>query len=114
MAEAAEIPEAKDSYEKRLAITIAIIAVVPSIIGAIGEHAQTNSIIKTIQASDMWAYYQSKSIKEHLAQSESNIVSALSNKMVAKDKSSNFLEETAAEKKNIRLKLKRLKKKPKS
>ena len=111
MAEGTEIPEAKDSYEKMVAITIAIIAVILSIIGAYGEHAQTNSIIKTIQASDMWSYYQSKSIKEHLAQSESNVVTALSGSAGVKEKSTKFLEETATEQKKYQAEIKEIKEK---
>ena len=77
MAELVEIPEAKEPFEKRVAITIAIIAVVLSIISTSGDHARTSAIIETNQASDQWAFYQAKSLKMHMQESEGRIIEAL-------------------------------------
>lgn len=65
MAEDVEIPEAKDSFEKRIAISIAIIAVMLSYISMKGDNAKTDAIIKTNEAANKWGHFQSKSIKQH-------------------------------------------------
>lgn len=64
MPEATEIPEAKDPFEKRVAITIALIAVVLSFISNQGDNAKTESILRTTEAANQWAYYQAKSVKQ--------------------------------------------------
>ncbi len=46
MAEAPEIPEAKDPFEKRVAVTIAVLAVVLAVVGNKGDNAKTDAIIK--------------------------------------------------------------------
>jgi Domain of unknown function (DUF4337) len=66
MAEAAEIPEAKDPFEKAVAVSIAIMAVVLSVIANRGDDAKTDAIIKTNEAANKWGYFQAKSIKQHV------------------------------------------------
>ena len=63
MSEAPEIPEAEDPFAKRIAITIAVLAVAMSLIGNKGDNAKTESILETTEAANQWAYFQAKSIK---------------------------------------------------
>ena len=63
MADAPEIPEANDPFEKRVAVTIALIAIVLSFIQNAGDNGTAQQIVKTNEASNQWAYYQAKSIK---------------------------------------------------
>jgi len=77
MEEIKELPEAKDPFEKRVALSIAIIAVVLAIFSTLGDHAKTSAIILTNQASDQWAFYQAKSIKEHLIETETKLMKAI-------------------------------------
>lgn len=70
MAEAPEIPEAKDPFEKMVAISIAIIAVLLSYISMKGDNAKTDAIIKTNDAANTWARYQAKSLKLNLRELE--------------------------------------------
>lgn len=74
MADTPELPEAKDPFERAVAISIAIMAVVLSFIGNKGDNAKTDSILKTNEASNRWAYFQSKSIKQSLREFESDMV----------------------------------------
>jgi hypothetical protein len=74
MAESPEVPEAKDPFEKKIALSIAIIAVLLSLIGAKGDEFKTEAIIKTNEASNAWAYFQSKSVKEHIAELQQDIL----------------------------------------
>jgi len=68
MAESPEVPEAKDPFEKKIALSIAIVAVLLALIGAKGDHAKTEAILLRAKASDQWAFFQAKSIKQHLAE----------------------------------------------
>jgi len=77
MEEIKELPEAKDPFEKRVALSIAIIAVVLAVFSTYGDHAKTSAIILTNQASDQWAFYQAKSIKEHLNETEIKLMKAI-------------------------------------
>ena len=65
MTDAPEIPEAEDPFAKRIAITIAALAVLISVIGNKGDNAKTESILKTTEAANQWGYYQAKSLKSH-------------------------------------------------
>jgi len=77
MADAPEVPEASDSFEKKVAVTIAIVAVCLAFIDNAGNNGTSQSIVKTNEASNQWAYYQSKSIKENLMEVERDLLSRL-------------------------------------
>lgn len=77
MADAPEIPEAKDPFEKVIALTIAILAVVLAFVDNTGNNGQADAIVKTNLASNQWSYYQSKSLKENLAESNATLLGLL-------------------------------------
>ena len=77
MAEAPEIPEANDPFEKRAAVTIAIIAVVLAVVGNKGDNAKTDAIIKTNEAANQYSYYQAKGIKGSIASAEHELLTLL-------------------------------------
>ena len=77
MAEAPEIPEASDPFEKRAAVTIAILAVALAVIGNKGDNAKTDSILKTNKATNQWGYYQAKGIKGSIATAQEELLSSL-------------------------------------
>ena len=77
MADAPEIPEATDPFEKQVAISIAVLAVFLSVIGNLGDNAKTDAILKTNEATNKWAYYQSKSIKEQIVGMHSALLEEL-------------------------------------
>ena len=79
MAETPEIPEASDPFEKKVAISIAIIAVLLSYISMRGDNAKTDAIISTNEASNQWAFYQAKSLKQHMAEMEADLLASLPN-----------------------------------
>ncbi|HZR46707.1 MAG TPA: DUF4337 domain-containing protein [Candidatus Manganitrophaceae bacterium] len=53
------------AFERRVALTMAIFAVILAIAGLGGNNATKEMLLAQQQASDQWAFYQSKSIKEH-------------------------------------------------
>jgi hypothetical protein len=76
VAESPEIPEAKDPFERRVALTIAILAIVLSLISTLGDNAKLESLLAATKASNSWAYYQSKSIKEHTFSMQQELLQA--------------------------------------
>ncbi len=74
MADTPEIPEAKDPYEKKVAISIAMIAVLLSYISMRGDNAKTDAIIETNNAANTWARYQAKSLKQNIKQLEIDMI----------------------------------------
>jgi hypothetical protein len=68
MSDPTEIPEASNAFEKKIALTIAILAVILSFVNNKGDNAKTDAILNTSKASDQWSYFQAKSIKGHIAE----------------------------------------------
>ncbi len=91
MAEATEIPEAKDPFERQVAITIAIIAVVMSFVSMKGDNAKTDSILLTSKAANKWSHFQSKSIKQNIVDNEIRTIELFSS--VAGDKAAEALKQ---------------------
>ena len=77
MPEAPEIPEANDPFEKRAAVTIAILAVSLAVIGNKGDDAKTEAIIKTNEAANGYAYFQAKGIKGSIASAQQELLTLL-------------------------------------
>src|SRR5207247_10101753 len=55
----------KDTFTKRVALTAAMYAVFLAIAALGGNNATKEMLLAQQQASDLWAYYQAKSIREH-------------------------------------------------
>lgn len=77
MSESPEIPEANDPFGKQVAITIAILAVALALIDNKSDNAKTDAIIKTNESSNKWGYYQAKSLKQNLCETESRLLTLL-------------------------------------
>jgi len=61
-----ELEEAKGkAFTRRVALTTAIYAVVLSIAALGGNNATKEMLLAQQQASDLWAFYQAKAIREH-------------------------------------------------
>lgn len=65
-----ELPEAKDRFERSVAVSIACMAVVLAFISDHADDAKTESILRTNEASNAWAYFQAKSTRQHVSESE--------------------------------------------
>ncbi len=74
-----ELEEARSkAFTKRVALTTAIFAVILAITSLGGSNAMKEMLLAQQQASNMWAYYQAKVIREHLYQSQAYLLDALS------------------------------------
>lgn len=59
-----EIPEeAKDRQERQVGLTIAILAILLAVVSALGNEQDNEKIVKQIEASNGFAWYQSKRIR---------------------------------------------------
>lgn len=59
-----EIPEnVKDHREKQVGLTIAILAILLAVVSALGNEQDNEKIVKQIEASNGFAWYQSKRIR---------------------------------------------------
>src|SRR5271155_3917157 len=48
-----------------VSLTMAMLAVVVAVVSLLGHRAHTEEVVKQALASDQWAYYQAKNIREH-------------------------------------------------
>jgi hypothetical protein len=58
-----KIEEAHQKHNKRAALIIIVLAALLAISEMAGKHAQTASIAYNIEANDLWAFYQAKTIR---------------------------------------------------
>lgn len=76
-AQAPEIPAAKDRFEKTVAVSIACMAVVLAFISDHADDAKTDAILNTNEASNAWSYFQAKSTKQHVTESDLYLLDVL-------------------------------------
>jgi hypothetical protein len=73
--EHAEHAEHASSENKRIALLIAVIALCLALSETLGKGAQTESIAKNVEASNLWAFFQAKSIRRTTVQTAAEEVS---------------------------------------
>ncbi len=61
--EKAQEGEHGEGFNRRIALVIAILALFLSFSETLGKGAQTETVTKNIEASDLWAFYQAKDIR---------------------------------------------------
>src|SRR5246127_1254590 len=66
--EHAEHAEHAGSENKKIALLIAVIALCLALSETLGKGAQTESIAKNVEASNLWAFFQAKSIRRTTVQ----------------------------------------------
>jgi hypothetical protein len=69
--EHAEHAEHASGSNKKIALLIAVIALFLALSETLGKGAQTESIGKNVEASNLWAFFQAKSIRRTVVQSVS-------------------------------------------
>jgi Domain of unknown function (DUF4337) len=70
--EHAEHAEHAGGENKKIALLIAVIALFLALSETLGKGAQTESISKNVEASNLWAFFQAKSIRRTVVQSVSD------------------------------------------
>jgi len=66
--EQAEHAEHASGENKKIALLIAVIALCLALSETLGKGAQTESIAKNVEASNLWAFFQAKSIRRNVVQ----------------------------------------------
>src|SRR6202035_1497153 len=66
--EQAEHAEHASGENKKIALLIAVIALFLALSETLGKGAQTESIAKNVEASNLWAFFQAKSIRHTTVQ----------------------------------------------
>ena len=61
-----------EHFNRRIALVIAILALFLSFSETLGKGAQTESISKNVEASNLWAFFQAKSIRRTVVQATSD------------------------------------------
>ena len=69
--EHAEHAEHASGSNKKIALLIAVIALFLALSETLGKGAQTESISKNVEASNLWAFFQAKSIRRTVVQAAS-------------------------------------------
>ena len=70
--EHAEHAEHASGENKKIALLIAVIALCLALSETLGKGAQTESISKNVEASNLWAFFQAKSIRRTVVQTASD------------------------------------------
>lgn len=65
------------SFTRRVALTTALFAVILAITSLGGNNAMKEMLLAQQEASDQWAYYQSKVTREHLYKTNKELVGAI-------------------------------------
>ncbi|MFZ0200854.1 MAG: DUF4337 domain-containing protein [Candidatus Sulfotelmatobacter sp.] len=64
-----------------VSVTMAMLAVLVAVVSLAGHRAHTEEVVNQAKASDQWAYYQAKNIREH----EDQLFADLSSVVASKD-----------------------------
>lgn len=70
------IHHASDRFEKLVAGNMAVVAAFLAIVSVLGQHYNTEELLKQQESSDQWAYYQAKNIRLYIAQSTQDLMTA--------------------------------------
>jgi hypothetical protein len=70
--EQAEHAEHASGENRKIALLIAVIALFLALSETLGKGAQTESIAKNVEASNLWAFFQAKSIRRTVVQTVSD------------------------------------------
>jgi len=85
--EQADQAKEASSENRKIALLIAVIALFLALSETLGKGAQTESISKNVEASNLWAFFQAKSIRRTVVQTasdQSKLISGTTNDAAAK------------------------------
>ena len=72
---------AKDPFDKRVAVTMAIIAAMLAVDGVMAHLLATEELLLQQKASDQWSYYQAKSIRRYNSEIASEMFRGFHNEL---------------------------------
>ncbi len=87
--------EARSGFDRRVAATMAILAVLLAVDTLFGHRMHTEEILSQAKASDQWAYYQAKAIRRTTNDVAAQLATALSSGSASTLKAVNDFNHTA-------------------
>jgi len=67
------IEKAGESNERKIGLTMAIIAVLLALATMLGHRTHTEEVLIQTKANDQWAYYQAKTIRSHMYEADAEM-----------------------------------------
>ena len=74
----------KDPFDRRVAVSMAIIAALLAIVSVLGHILSTEELLAQQKANDQWAYYQAKSIRRYNSEIARDLLKGLASESAAK------------------------------
>ncbi len=68
---------ARDPFDKTVAACMAIIAALLAVVSVLGQHYNTEELLRQQEASDQWAFSQAKDIRRYIALAEQDLLSQM-------------------------------------
>jgi len=78
-----QLEKVHDSFEKRVAGTMAILAAALAVVTVLGHSSTTEEIVNQAKASDQWAYYQAKSMRRYESEIARDMLATQADKAAA-------------------------------
>ncbi len=75
---------AKQPFDKKVAVTMAIIAAILAVDGVMGHLLTTEELLLQQKASDQWSYYQAKSVRRYTSEVASDIFKGMTSEAAEK------------------------------
>jgi len=66
-----------DEFGRRVGVMVGIIGIILAVVTIASHRAHTAAVIDQTKANDQWAFYQSKKLRQHLAEIGSSLAGAL-------------------------------------
>jgi hypothetical protein len=67
-----------DEFGRRVGVMVGIIGIILAVVTISSHRAHTAAVIARTEANDQWSFFQSKKLREHLAEIGSSLAGALS------------------------------------
>jgi len=99
--------EASSGFDKRVALTMAVIAATLAVVSVLGHIESTEELLNQERASDQWAFYQAKSIRRYQSEVARDVLAGMGKSEVARQYAGN-MERYQKESEEIQVKAKEL------
>jgi len=82
--------EASGGFDKRVAVTMAVIAATLAVVSVLGHIESTEELLNQERASDQWAFYQAKAIRRYQSEVARDVLGGLGKSEAAQKYAANM------------------------
>ncbi len=68
---------ADDEFGRRVGVMVGVIGIILAVVTILSHRAHTAAVIARTEANDQWSFFQSKKLRQHLAEIGSSLATAL-------------------------------------